>query len=242
MKEEFLKYTSKFDKENVFVNRKINHSLRVAERMMDGAKSLGWSREDVELAYKIGLLHDIGRFKQIEVQKSIGPKYDLGFDHGEYGADWLFKEGNIKSFPVEKEDYPIIEFAIRNHNKYEIMPCSDERILRFTKLIRDVDKLDIMYLLSRGEIERLEDDSEVSLEVIQFIDEKKPVLYKYVHTNNDLILANFATIFDINYSIFLKDIKEYLEKFYERVCIRGNLKSMYEKCDKHIKERIDEEC
>ncbi len=243
MKEEFLKYVSNFDKENIFVSRKINHSLRVADRMRNGAKSLGWSSEDVELAYQIGMLHDMGRFEQIRVQNDLNIKSDLsGFDHAEYGADYLFKEGNIKNYPVKKEDYSLIEFAIRNHNKIEIFPCSDERVLRFAKLIRDADKTDIIYLFSIGELEKKEDDSPVSEEVRKSFDDRKPILFKYVKTNNDGILTNIALAFDINYSVFLKDMKAYLEKFYERVCIRGNLENMYNCVHEYLEERIDEEC
>ena len=36
-----------------------------------------------------------------------------------------------------------IEFAIKNHNKRQIPDHEDERVLKFAKLIRDIDKLDI---------------------------------------------------------------------------------------------------
>jgi len=242
MKEEFLKYVSNFDQDNIIVKRKINHSLRVADRMAEGAKQLGWNKDDIELAYKIGLLHDIGRFKQVEVQNNIGPKNDLAFDHGEYGAAYLFKEGNIKNYPVKEEDYSLVEFAIRNHNKYEILPCNDERTLRFARLIRDADKTDIIYLFSIGDLKKEEDDSPVSEEVRESFKNRKPILFKYVKTHNDEVLTNMAILFDVNYPVFLKDMKEYLEKFYERVCVRGNLKELYESCHKYLEERIDEIC
>lgn len=239
MKEEFLKYISNFDQDNIFVKNKINHTFRVANRMMEGAKKLGWSSEDVDLAYQIGMLHDIGRFEQISLQNGIDSTSDLsGFNHAEYGADYLFKDGNIKNYPVKEEDYTLIEFAIRNHNKYEILPCSDEKTLRFSKLIRDADKTDIVYLFSIGELEEREDDSPVSEEVKEAFIDRKPILFKYVKTHNDEILTNIAILFDVNYSIFLKDMKEYLEKFYERVCIRGNLKSMYDCVHKYLEEKI----
>ena len=63
-KDEFLKYTEKYDLNNDNLKRKQLHSLRVMQKSRIIAKSLKLSEEEIQIATLIGLLHDIGRFEQ----------------------------------------------------------------------------------------------------------------------------------------------------------------------------------
>lgn len=47
------------------VNLKYAHSLRVAALSERIAQSLSMEKEDIDLAWLIGILHDIGRFEQL---------------------------------------------------------------------------------------------------------------------------------------------------------------------------------
>ena len=101
-KEEFIKYTENFNTKDKNVKRKQQHSIRVMKIAEQIATNLKLSEEQIQLATLIGLLHDIGRFKQYT---DIGLGNNLeGFDHGDYGTKLLFKEGLIRKF-IETNKY-----------------------------------------------------------------------------------------------------------------------------------------
>ena len=138
--EEFDKYTANYDRKVMEINLKYNHSLSVMNLMGELAFRLGLDKEKIELARVIGLLHDIGRFEQFKKFNSFS---DKNIDHADAGADYLFKEGHIRDF-LETDKYDsIIESAIRNHNKLVVSNNLSGDELLFTKMIRDMDKVDI---------------------------------------------------------------------------------------------------
>ena len=110
-KEEFIKYTGKFNLQDENIDRKQQHSLRVMKISNQLAKELELNEEQIQLATLIGLLHDIGRFKQY-TEIGLGDNIE-GFDHGDYGAKVLFEEGIIRKFIDTNEYDEIIRKAIK---------------------------------------------------------------------------------------------------------------------------------
>lgn len=145
----FYAYTSQYDLENVMICHKVEHTLRVAGNCERIAKSLGMDGENMNFAWFLGLLHDIGRFEQV---RRYGTFIDsVSVDHAEFGADLLFKEKLIDEFPVEgvpAEDLCLLETAIRLHNKLTLPENQDAHTRRFCDLIRDADKADIFRVVS----------------------------------------------------------------------------------------------
>ena len=134
MIQEFNEYVSNYDMSNINIKFKYSHSLRVRSLNKIYAKLLNFPEEDIALAELIGLLHDIGRFEQIRIYNSINDHETI--DHADLGIKILFEDGLIKKFWSNEEDYEIIKFAIKNHNKYEIPVVDDARMLKQAKLIR----------------------------------------------------------------------------------------------------------
>ncbi len=241
MIEELLKYTSSYKDAKNLVTIKLEHSLRVYENSLKIAESLELNKEDTILASVIGLLHDIGRFEQIKRFKSLKPNKD--FDHGEYGANILINEGLIEKFYDKKEDYPIIDFAIRNHNKLKIESCSDERKMMFARLIRDADKIDIIYHIGTiGDYLEKEDESDISKEVLKAIEKHTLIDRKHVKTNNDIIANRFAFAFDLNYDYSYILFRKYLEAYYDRVKKNDAFSNIYNDVRNFLDERIEKEC
>ena len=58
-------YVSKYNTEDEKIKLNIEHIQRVAKNENDIAENLNLSKEDIDLAWLIGLLHDIGRFEQV---------------------------------------------------------------------------------------------------------------------------------------------------------------------------------
>ena len=212
MIESFLEYVNAFDLNNNTINRKKEHSLRVAALMKHYASLLGFNTDDISISYEIGLLHDIGRFRQVEQTNSLN---DLEFDHADYGCKLLFKDGLINKFFIKESHYDILEFAIKNHNKHEIEKTSDTTKLKFAKLIRDIDKIDIFYLLSKKEIPKISDTSNITENVLDAIRRHQLVNTKDIITQNDNVACALAFVFEINYEVCKKELIDNFYAYYD---------------------------
>lgn len=238
MLEEFEKYVKKYDMNNVNIKLKYNHSYRVMRLAEKYAKLLGFNDKDLELAKLIGLLHDFGRFEQLRVYNSYNDSKTI--DHADYSVVQLFDKKEIEKFSSNKEDYPIIEFAIKNHNKYEIPEMHDERTLMHAKLIRDIDKLDIIYLFGKlGELNLKGNEKPISEIVIDNIKKHNTVKKNDAVSKNDNIAIQFAFAFDTYNDICLLELKENLKYYYKQIDCNDIFNEVYEIVNKYIDERID---
>ena len=232
----FDEYTSNYDLEDIHLKSKYNHSYRVMYLCIKYAKELGWSESDQELAKIIGLLHDYGRFEQYRRYHSF---IDLEtIDHADLSVELLFNENKIVNFTDRKEDYALIRFAIKNHNKLSIEKIDDEKYIRFAKLIRDADKVDIMYVLS-SEIFRKVVIGGYNEEIINYLKEHKSIPRELVKNENDRILVDFGFVFDLNYDIVLEDYKKNFISFYNNLENNYVFKEIYNEIINYIDERID---
>lgn len=220
-KEEFIKYTEKFNTKDENIERKQQHSLRVMKIAEQIATNLKLNEEQIQIATLIGLLHDIGRFKQY-TEIGLGDNLE-GFDHGDYGAKVLFEEGLIRKF-IETNKYDeIIKKSIKNHNKFSIEAGLTQEELLFAKLIRDADKIDILYesiyIFYRNN-EEVVNKSVLSEKIYNeflkkaTIKKEKNAKIKFI----DDITCVIAFIYDINYKTSFEIIKEkdYINKIIDR--------------------------
>ena len=238
MLEAFDKYVSNYNLNNPKIRLKYDHCLRVMKLNRKYAIALGFSKEDIELASLIGLLHDIGRFEQVRIYGSFNDLETI--DHADYSVEQLFDRGLIKTFWTDNSDYEIIKFAIKNHNKYNIPKCNNERMLMHAKLIRDTDKLDIIYLYGYlNEFNLKADSSEITEEVNNCIKNNISINRKYIKTNNDRLLVSFAFAFDIYNDICLNELKDNLYQFYKKIDGVEKFSSIYNEVINYIDERID---
>jgi hypothetical protein len=238
MLEEFEKYTNNYDMNDVNIKLKYDHSYRVMNLSRKYANLLGFSTKDVELAALIGLLHDIGRFEQLRVYHSYNDRKTI--DHADYSVVQLFDKNQIEKFTKNEQDYEIIKFAIKNHNKYMLPEIDDERAIMHAKLIRDTDKIDILYLLGMlKELNQKADDTPLSKEVIDCIRNHETVDRKYAVSKNDCIAIQFAFVFDIYNDACLEEIKTNIKYFYKQIGKEEIFKEIYEIINNYIDERID---
>ena len=146
----FKEYTSRYDITDPKIRLKVEHTYRVAaltdEITSDIASSFKMDAHDRDLAWAIGMLHDIGRFEQVKRYQTFWDSESV--DHAEFGADLLFggefEKDPFLAFDFDVSEKNIIEKAIRNHNKYRISEGLTEREILFCNIIRDADKIDIL--------------------------------------------------------------------------------------------------
>ena len=217
--EEFKKYTSKYDMTELHISRKVTHTFRVVELCEKIAISIGRNEEDINLAKLIGLLHDIARFEQYTIYKTYNDLKSI--DHGDFAVEILQKDNYIRKY-IETVEYDEIIFkAIKNHNKYEIEDGMSERERLFCKIIRDADKIDIIYQATceswEKDIEKIEGQS-ITQEVINDFNSKSTINRVNVREIIDRIVVIVAFIYDLNFKEsykILKD-KDYINKIFDR--------------------------
>lgn len=228
---EFIKYTQNYDLENENIQRKQLHSLRVMEISKEIAKGLQLDQEEIDLATLIGLLHDIARFEQYTQFKTYK---DLeSFDHGDFGAQILEKD--IRKYVENKQFDEIIIKAVKNHNKFKIEEGLTKTEELYAKIIRDADKIDILYetveIFWKGKESEVE-NSVISEDVIQQIEDKSQIKQKLEESPVDKIMKFIAFIFDMNFKISFKILKD--EDYINKILNRYNFK------DEYTKQKVEE--
>ena len=230
-------YIKNYDMEVPQIAYKYYHSYRVMDNMIVLAKSMNLPYDDIKLAKYIGLLHDIGRFEQYKKYHSFS---DKNIDHGNLGETILRDTNALNSFDISKEDYEVVYTAIRNHNKYMIEEGLNKRAMYFAKMIRDADKLDILYALNNSEIKSViwEDDSEISDRVRNQFFANQSIKNDGTETKNEKIITMFSFIYDFNYYASIEIIKN--EDYYGKIYRRLKHKTLFKPYIDHVHEYIDE--
>ena len=234
----FAEYVRNYDPSDEKIKLKIDHTYRVAGLCQRIAESLGLSEPDVDIAWLLGMLHDIGRFEQI---RCFGTFNDVqSVDHAEFGADLLFKEclirkfaegyyeecelarsGNeeaeqiIKNNEHHNKDTGLIEMAIRQHNKYRVKEDLTERQRMFCDILRDADKVDIFKVNADIHMEIIYDvtteelkNGVITKEVLESFYKKETVLKSVRRSAVDNIVGHISLLFELVYKESYRQAKE----------------------------------
>ncbi len=121
---------------------KEGHIHRVRENMATLAGDLGLGMPESALGEAVALLHDVGRFPQIEAYGTYNDAASV--DHAILGVLIVRREGLLSSLP--KDERRRICQAIALHNRYSLPPRSAKK--RLIRMVRDADKLDILRIVS----------------------------------------------------------------------------------------------
>lgn len=226
----FLKETEKYDLTNENIKRKQLHSLRVRDYARKIAKELDLTDKQIDIATRIGLLHDIGRFEQYQKFKTF---WDLkSVDHGDLGVEILKENNKIREF-IEEADYDSsILTAIKNHNKYQIEEGLDPETLIFCKIIRDADKLDIFYegaeLFWKDMIEKI-NQTKITDEIMELVKEEKSIQRKKVKSDEEIdsIITFVMMVYDLNFKESFVILKE--ADYINQIISRFDLKDLESK-------------
>lgn len=220
----FDNYVAEFNQDDGRILLKKEHTKNVAELSEMIATHIDGINTD--LSWTIGMLHDVGRFYQIREYNTFIDADSV--DHAELGADKLFCENNIdyliKKTEATEYEKKIIEYCIRNHNKFSITDTELINGKEYCYVLRDADKIDIL----RDDCElRLEDMLCASLEEIkasvvseavkkQFL-EGKAILNCDKKTPVDRLVGHIGMVFDLKYMISREEIKKrgYLARLLE---------------------------
>lgn len=194
---------------------KVDHSQRVADNARQLAEDLGWNPSETNCAEALGWLHDIGRFSQFA---EFGTFTDAtSVNHGERGWETVQEAGILSA--LEPEEQTALMDGIRHHNaKTEPDHLPDES-LRFLKLIRDADKLDIFhFVLTSVQKDGFQElpkmlpqvvlKGPVNPLIIQEIQTQRSCSITEVRSLADFLLMQLSWIYDLNYSASFRQITD----------------------------------
>ncbi len=234
----FAEYVRNYDPSDEKIKLKIDHTYRVAGLCQRIAESLGLSEPDVDIAWLLGMLHDIGRFEQI---RRFGTFNDAqSVDHAEFGADLLFREGFIRKFAEgyyeecelarsgneeaeqiiknnehHNKDTGLLEMAIRQHNKYRVKEALTERQRMFCDILRDADKVDIFKVNADIPMEIIYDvtteelkNGVITKEVLESFYKKETVLKSVRRSAVDHIVGHISLLFELVYKESYRQARE----------------------------------
>lgn len=192
---EFMGYVDPYRQYGDQVLLKLDHSLRVRDLCVDIAASEGFDGEDVGLASACGLLHDIGRFEQWRRFETF--KDSVSADHGDLGAQVL-REGDLLCALSDSDAATVID-VVEHHNKFNLPDSMSDRDKRFSRVVRDADKLDILFLFTTGEIVKKTHGSAFSDAIFQCLMGSKGVRSSDIETKADRTAVYLAFIFGLNH-------------------------------------------
>jgi len=206
MEKAFLNYVATFDQTQLPIKRKREHTLRTANDARHIARELGLDKKNIELAYAIAMLHDIGRFTQWTLYKTFSDLRSV--DHGNLAVKILFEDGLVERFKLDKKLYPIIRFAVQNHNKFAIDTTDVPYIEGFdallhAQIIRDADKVDIARISTSDEVKDVQlvtaDNvtTGISPLVMQDVKNKQQARHINMRTKADSIIGSISFAYDL---------------------------------------------
>lgn len=220
----FQAYTEKYNDKDPKIALKIHHTYRVAELCEKIARSEKLEKDECELAWALGMLHDIGRFEQLR-------RYDtfqdaISVDHAALGAEILFAAGEmvpfIREFIPDASEDALIETAIRMHSAYRVAEDIEPRTKRFCHMLRDADKIDILRVNIETPLEDIYNTTtaelyaaEVTPKVMESFYEHHATLRSIKRTPVDHIAGHVSLIFELVFPESIRLVRE--QGYWERL-------------------------
>jgi len=231
--------------ENIIL--KADHCRKVHQEILELVQNLNLNNDEIFLAEIIGLFHDVGRFKQYVKYQTFSDSKSQ--NHSDMGVEVL-KDHNVLN-AISKDDQEIVYKSIINHSRAEILPDESEKVIFFSKLIRDADKLDIWRLITEYYLVKEQKENktlelelpnidEISDEVFESILRKEVVLKESMKTLNDFKLLQIAWLFDLNfdYSVQRLKNKKYLDKIFDSLPVNHKVNRIKKIVNDYFKQHI----
>lgn len=227
----FKNYTKQFTSEDKSALEhfqiKIRHTWRVCKNSVDIGKSIHLSDDDLHIAETIALLHDIGRFMQYRKYKTfMDHKSD---NHAKIGLEVIQEEKILDDVPKNTKE--LIQQVIFNHNQPFIPDNCNDRVLLFSKLIRDADKLDIYKVvliyenINKNLPEENNEHFHLKDEYVESFRDQKIIRLEDVSGRLGFFLLRISWIFDLNFDYSLLKVKKegYIQTFLDKIPPSENL-------------------
>lgn len=208
----FWDYISKFDTQNSNILRKIIHSFDVATTSFKIACRLNLNEQERHFAYLVGLLHDVGRFKQWEKYKTYNDHQSV--DHGNLSYEIVSKWDYEKLF-INISQFEILLESIKYHNKpYK---GNDKEVIKFVEIVKNADAYSNVITTANGAQQIVLNKDGVTEEIYKNFINLKPIYMYSPNTKLDRSLILTSCTYNTTYDFLRQEIKEnnYLEAIYQ---------------------------
>jgi len=223
----FDDYVAGFYSDDEFVNANIElkekHSRRTCEETLGLAEELGLTDNQKRIADAIALLHDVGRFEQFVKYRTYNDPRSV--NHCLLGMEVLRQRKVLEQ--VDSKERELIEKAIEYHGLKELPGDLDGECLLFSQLIRDADKIDVLYVVTEY-YRQYRDNPEEFMLKLDFPDEPgysaevvggvlcgRRIGNSELRTLNDTKLCQLGWVYDVNFAATLKRIRQ--RRFLEQI-------------------------
>ncbi len=215
----FDDYVAGFYGNDEFINANLKlkeeHTRRTCDQMLHLAKELGLSGNQKRIAEVIALFHDIGRFEQFVRYRTYVDSRSV--NHCLLGLEVLHQTKVLGDVPEPQRQ--LIEKAIEYHGLRELPRDLNGQCLLFSKLIRDADKIDVLYVVTdyyrqyadnpegfKLELE-LPDEPGYSAKVVEGLLRGRRIDYSELRTLTDMKLCQLGWVYDVNFTATLRHIR-----------------------------------
>ncbi len=233
----FQEYTDAYDASDEKTALKIKHTYRVAGLCEQIARSEGMTKEEQDLAWLLGMLHDIGRFEQLRQYHTFIDADSV--DHAALGAEILFgaggsgrqeegehsrntAEGRIRQYVEDASEDALLETAVRVHSAYRVPEELDGRTSRFCHILRDADKIDILRVNLETPLEEIYNTTrevlahaEVTEAVMESFRERHATLRSLKRTPVDHVAGHISLIYELVFPESFRLVKQ--QGYWERL-------------------------
>ncbi len=226
---------------------KREHTNRVTGYSEVLSRNLGIEQDDVLTAQLIALMHDIGRFNQLEQYNTFNDSQSE--DHAQMALDIIREKRWINNLPDHVQEY-IIK-AIYYHNKLFVPKNENEKTVLHSRIIRDADKIDILdiaikeYQKKPGDRNdkftlELEEKPQTTKNIVKAVINGKLPDKKNLKTVNDFKLMQMAYVYDINYKKTFSIInqKQYLKQLFDSLPKNDDVFEAYRKTKIHVENQL----
>lgn len=230
VKNAFAGYVRQYDMEDPKIRLKALHTYKVSELCEEIARDLleqiemdrTAMQQEIDLAWLVGMLHDIGRFEQVRQYHTLNDADSVS--HAALGIKILFDDGMLPQFVEAKPKEPDVEVlrvAIACHSDYRLPADLDERTKMFCQILRDADKIDIFRVNCETPLEKIYQftkeewmHAEVSEEVMENFMQRQATPKAIRKTPADYLAAMISLAFELVYPISRKIAAQqgYLER------------------------------
>ena len=208
----FWDFVMQYDTQNSNILRKIIHSYSVAEKCFSIACQLFFSKQDRELAYLVGLFHDIGRFEQWKIYGTYNDK--ISVDHGDLGAE-LLEKFDKDLFEISSREREVLIEAIKFHTKP--YAGDDEKIRLFNEIVKNADAFCNILTTANGAQPMTVNENGVSSQIWNDFLDLKPLYIYSPKTKLDRALMMLANTYYVKFDFLRKQVfqNKYIDVIFE---------------------------
>ncbi len=248
----FNDYVSGYDPRNPRIALKVAHTWRVA-RLCDriakaqGAGEANLGREDVDVAWLCGLLHDMGRFEQVRRYDTFNDAQSVS--HAALGVQVLFENDAslLRRFVEDSSEDELVRTVVATHSDYRLPQTIDERTATFCNVLRDADKIDILQVNCICPIEDIygvsEQDmaqSELSPAVVDAFYEQRTVPRDIRRFPADILVGHLCFAWELVFEQSRQLMREqgYLEQMLSRRFANERTRSEFQKMAHYMRVQL----